>query len=1451
MADEVVRVVRVSGRTDGMDTVAAALERVSAGYGKLNQATQTTERLDPTKAYMSWQRSLDPVGRSLQTIERAIGTVNRAFDTGRISSQQYTKDLAELDRQLNTIGTSAQRQQRSLESVVNKVLPQTRARQQNRSDAYSARQDEIDTQRYQQDRQEFGRSFRERVGVERAPATQSGATYSALAQAEAEADAVEKLRHEYEQLAKAQQGSNFKADLESRMGIGRSASAGGASYSALADQAKRQDEIDAARQAQQTQTSQDNINKLLGVNSGSTNSARASAAVFEEVAAAQGQMAREANDLLSKIDPLAHAQQVYNSEIERYNELARAGVISSEQLGKAQDVAKQKLDGIKRTYGGDKGANATKLAANQYTNLGYQLNDVVSGLAMGQSPGTIATQQGGQIYQSLASAQGGLKGGIQAVGSTLAGLTRYITPVTVGIGGITTAFVAAAYAAKRYSDGQREVSQAIAGIGQQSGATRDQINKIAISSADAGKVSVSSAREIASAFAHTGEIGPSMYAGLITSARDYAKVTGQEVPEASKELADAFADPIRGVDTLQGKLGSFNNSTIELVKRLQDSGDKLSAQNVLLDAMKGRLGDTTALTTSFGEAWNKLSNTVDKGADIIGHAIVRGFGGGTAEEQLEDAKKTLQSMQESRKGVLGSMFPQTADTRIAEQQKVVAAAQARIDKDAKDTADKQNAKRGQDLAAIIKGAVPDISSMSELDSKIANLNKGATDQAAKGTIDPKTLDQYKEAQERLTGARSTYLTQEDAARQSEALALLSIKARTAAEYEFIAAEQKRLELAGQNIKAADRQARIDAAAAAESARLVRERTDALRDTGYKAQSAGQLPFQAQATDLNNRYKEIFKRDQGNPQATALDQAANALDTYILRVNAVTVPLRDANRQITEQVANLNVQRDSFMLGAGPAAEMAAKQDLINKFARDGIDIMKSNADAVNAYAKRAGEAAAANENFARTSQNIVQGMDEVRSTTQSTFTGLFSAARQGQDLGKVLLNSLGKFADQGFDRMISKPLTESIFGFMGKPGGGAIGDMTSKAFGNVAGITTPMANITAGTVSVTGASIGSFGGTGSGTGLGIPKVETQSLPEISVKGDALPITTASFGGGATGSMGVYAQAIKDIESSGGNYGALGPLTKTGDRAYGAYQVMGANVPSWTKDALGKSMTPEEFLKDKGAQDAVFNKQFGGYVDQFGPTGAAQAWLGGPGSVGKLGRMDGNGTTVGAYGSQFDELVKKYSTDLPKAANDAGKSVQDLSTKLDDMPASTNDFTQSLTQLGGKLETASFGGGSGSGGFSFGSLFGGGGSGGDMGVAGIGETWSANGNIMTSRGPLPLNRYAMGGIATSPQVSVFGEGRGPEAYVPLPDGRSIPVSMKMPAMAANANGDAQSMPSQNVTLPPFQINQTIAANGDATVAKIAADASRNAVGAYHSHLEKNLPGMLDKSKKRFA
>lgn len=54
---------------------------------------------------------------------------------------------------------------------------------------------------------------------------------------------------------------------------------------------------------------------------------------------------------------------------------------------------------------------------------------------------------------------------------------------------------------------------------------------------------------------------------------------------------------------------------------------------------------------------------------------------------------------------------------------------------------------------------------------------------------------------------------------------------------------------------------------------------------------------------------------------------------------------------------------------------------------------------------------------------------------------------------------------------------------------------------------------------------------------------------------------------------------------------------------------------------------------------------------------------------------------------------------------------------------------------------------------------------------------AKGGVMSEFGPVQLRKYATGGIANSPQLALYGEGSQREAFVPLADGRSIPVTMK--------------------------------------------------------------------------
>lgn len=119
----------------------------------------------------------------------------------------------------------------------------------------------------------------------------------------------------------------------------------------------------------------------------------------------------------------------------------------------------------------------------------------------------------------------------------------------------------------------------------------------------------------------------------------------------------------------------------------------------------------------------------------------------------------------------------------------------------------------------------------------------------------------------------------------------------------------------------------------------------------------------------------------------------------------------------------------------------------------------------------------------------------------------------------------------------------------------------------------------------------------------------------------------------------FRAAIKSIEtgSAQGNYGSV-TNAGNGRAVYGAYQVEGKNIGPWTKQYYGRQLTPAQFLKNPAAQDAVFDGQFGQYVQKYGPQGAAMAWHGGEGALTNPGAADRFGMSNQAYAAKFVSLL---------------------------------------------------------------------------------------------------------------------------------------------------------------------------------------------------------------------
>jgi hypothetical protein len=132
----------------------------------------------------------------------------------------------------------------------------------------------------------------------------------------------------------------------------------------------------------------------------------------------------------------------------------------------------------------------------------------------------------------------------------------------------------------------------------------------------------------------------------------------------------------------------------------------------------------------------------------------------------------------------------------------------------------------------------------------------------------------------------------------------------------------------------------------------------------------------------------------------------------------------------------------------------------------------------------------------------------------------------------------------------------------------------------------------------------------------------------------------------------YRDAISGIESS-GRYDATGPLLPGGRQAIGRYGIMAENIPQWSREALGREISREEFANSPQLQDAIFDHRFGKYVDKYGPAGASKAWFAGEKGMNNPNARDALGTSVAGYESKFNRAMGIPSQDREQLAAMAG------------------------------------------------------------------------------------------------------------------------------------------------------------------------------------------------------
>jgi len=388
---------------------------------------------------------------------------------------------------------------------------------------------------------------------------------------------------------------------------------------------------------------QTEINALLGVRSGSSGAAKASAEAFQEAAAEQDRMRASAAALLATLNPMQEVANRLNAQMAEYGELLRAGYITQDQFAaasaKATATFQQQQEWVKRA------GTATRLSRFEVANLGYQLSDVGVMLASGQSPFLLIMQQGMQIADILGPY--GLRGGVKELGLAL---VRYLTnPVNLAVVAFAALVAGAVYAFSQMKSGSRSVEDALKAQQELLGQVRDMYRNIGY---EVGQINSGSEAALKLTVGldvkRTRENLNNQITELLDSIKPKVVVGGKFGAVANKEnlpFREAIEDLRKTLASGEGNLTAFQ----ERIASLADGNEEAASKVIrLTNAMDRLQRQSDALSRSLDPIASKLYDLYGDPQKLLGKApeiqSLQSFIPDTrsAREKLDETNEALQ-----------------------------------------------------------------------------------------------------------------------------------------------------------------------------------------------------------------------------------------------------------------------------------------------------------------------------------------------------------------------------------------------------------------------------------------------------------------------------------------------------------------------------------------------------------------------------------------------------------------------------------------------------------------------------------------------------------------------------------------------------------------------------------------------------------------------------------------
>lgn len=272
-----------------------------------------------------------------------------------------------------------------------------------------------------------------------------------------------------------------------------------------------------------------------------------------------------------------------------------------EQAARQTAAASTEIRGKQGGAGGFLGLSPTDA-----TNLSYQLNDIFTQLASGQSIFITLAQQGPQIWQI---------GGVQKYLVALKGLLIPLGAVAVGLGLVAGA--AAAVNKATSPDANTQAGSAyLAMLGESANITAAQFGEAANRLEDFG-LKAEEAQAVVKEFTQAG-LDPSYLESYTQALRDAADATGTDMADAAGVLSAALAGGYDEVVKLNEQFPVLTDAEMAQVQAMYDSGNADEARQLIFDRFTQKMADAAAqMNGPWTNAWRNLQAAAASFGDYL------------------------------------------------------------------------------------------------------------------------------------------------------------------------------------------------------------------------------------------------------------------------------------------------------------------------------------------------------------------------------------------------------------------------------------------------------------------------------------------------------------------------------------------------------------------------------------------------------------------------------------------------------------------------------------------------------------------------------------------------------------------------------------------------------------------------------------------------------------------